>query len=222
MNTYCVDSIIWFTSSEFCNISQFFLLSCNLGWGVGFSRGRGLPPLHGRARLTKAIKRTLLSILEQAAAAHYLVSQLISKAVRNAQQYSKWNSLIWYFPVMLPYSVVMTGGRWNICPVMEKHLIPLSLSCLIWEQPLHLGHLQLRRNQRFTPWCVCMCFAVFALVCFLSNHKASPRPLATGLNYQPGKTLTYFASLQELPEASSAWYYCPSAALSKVVPAWEK
>lgn len=52
--------------------------------------------LHGRARLTKAIKRTLLSILEQASAAHYLAAQLISKAVHNAQQSSKWNSLIWY------------------------------------------------------------------------------------------------------------------------------
>lgn len=90
-------------------------------------------PLHGRARLTKAIKRTLQSILEQAAAAHYLAAQLISEAVCNAQQSSKWNSLIWYFPIMLRYGVVITGGRWNICPVMEMHLIHLSLSCLIWE-----------------------------------------------------------------------------------------
>lgn len=127
----------------------------------------GLPPLHGRARLTKAIKRTLLSILEQAAAAHYLAAQLISKAVRNAQQSSKWNSLIWYFPIMLPYSVVMTGGRWNICPLMETHLIPLSLSCLIWELPVHLGYSWLKRNQRLIVWCVCMCSSVCALVCVL-------------------------------------------------------
>lgn len=138
----------------------------NQGWGVTFSRG-GLPPLHGRARLTKAIKRTLLSILEQAAAAHYLAAQLISKAVRNAQQSSKWNSLIWYFPIMPPYSVVMTGGRWNICPIMETHLIPLSLSCLISALPVHLGHSLLRRNQRLAMWCVYMCVSVWARVCVL-------------------------------------------------------
>lgn len=133
----------------------------------------GLPPLHSRARLTKAIKRTLMSILEQAAAAHYLAAQLISKAVRNAQQSSKWNSLIWYFPIMLPYSVVMTGGRWNICPVMETHLIPLSLSCLIWEQLVHLGHSQLQRNQLFAMWCVCMCFSVSVYVFFVQLLRFS-------------------------------------------------
>lgn len=56
------------------------------------SAERGLPPclpLPGEARLTKAIKRTLRSILEQAAAAHYLAAQLISKAVHDAQQYCK-------------------------------------------------------------------------------------------------------------------------------------
>ena len=192
--------------------------------------GGGYLPLHGRARLTKAIKRTLLSILEQAAAAHYLAAQLISKAARNAQQYSKWNSLIWYFPIMLPYSVVMTGGRWNICPIMETHLIPLSLSCLIWELLVHQGHSPLQRNQRLVVWCVCMWFLclcprvrlVFVLFCFFVRLQSFSEPSATGLRYQHRKTLTYFASLQELPEASSAWYYCPSAALSKVATAREK
>lgn len=130
-----------------------------------FQQRKGVTSPERQSEKTKAIKRTLLSILEQAAAAHYLAAQLISKAVRNAQQSSKWNSLIWYFPVMLPYSVVMTGGRWNICPVMETHLIPLSLSCLIWELPLHLGHSQLQRNERFTVLCVCMRFSACALVC---------------------------------------------------------
>lgn len=163
MNRDCPYIIIWFIS---------------LGWGVSFSRERGLPPLHSRARLTKAIKRTLLSILEQAAAAHYLAAQLISKAVRNAQQSSKWNSLIWYFPIMLPYSVVMTGGRWNICPVMETHLIPLSLSCLIWELSARLGHSQPQRNQRFAVWCVCMCFPVRALVCIFVQSWSFSKALS--------------------------------------------
>lgn len=68
-----------------------------------------LAPLRRKVRLTKAIKRTLWSVLAQAAATHYPAAQLISKAVHNAQQSSKWNSLIWYFPVMLPCSVVMEG-----------------------------------------------------------------------------------------------------------------
>lgn len=141
---------------------------------MSFSRARGLPPLHGKARLTKAIKRTLLSILEQAAAAHYLAAQLISKAVHDAQQYSKWNSLIWYFPIMLPYSVVMTGGRWNICPIMETLLIPLSLSCLIWELPVHLGPSWLQRHQCLVMWCVCMCSSACALVCaFVQSQRFS-------------------------------------------------
>lgn len=66
----------------------------------------GLAPLRGKVRLTKAIKRTLWSVLVQAAATHYPAAQLISKAVHNTQQSSKWNSLIWYFPIMLPRSVV--------------------------------------------------------------------------------------------------------------------
>lgn len=206
------------------HISYFY--PSNLGSEAERERGGGggYLPLHGRARLTKAIKRTLLSILEQAAAAHYLAAQLISKAARNAQQYSKWNSLIWYFPIMLPYSVVMTGGRWNICPIMETHLIPLSLSCLIWELPVHLGHSLLQRNQRLVVRCVCMWFLCLCpfFFFFLVRSQSFSEPSATGLRYQHRKTLTYFASLQELPEASSAWYYCPSAALSKVATAREK
>lgn len=69
----------------------------------------GVAPLRGKVRLTKAIKRTLWSVLVQAAATHYPAAQLISKAVHNTQQSSKWNSLIWYFPIMLPRSVVTTG-----------------------------------------------------------------------------------------------------------------
>lgn len=57
---------------------------------------------------------------------------------------------------------------------------------------------------------------------FLVRSQSFSEPSATGLRYQHRKTLTYFASLQELPEASSAWYYCPSAALSKVATAREK
>lgn len=139
-------------------------------------------PLHGRARLTKAIKRTLQSILERAAAAHYLAAQLISKAVCNAQQSSKWNSLIWYFPVMLRYGVVITGARWNICPVMEMHLIHLSPSCLIWGAvDASRAFWRLQRNQRFfTVPCVCRCFCPRRLLsgAFVCNHEASPRPLS--------------------------------------------
>lgn len=48
-----------------------------------------LSPLRRKVRLTKAIKRTLWSVLVQAAATHYPAAQLISKAVHNAQQSSK-------------------------------------------------------------------------------------------------------------------------------------
>lgn len=127
-----------------------------------FQPSVALPSLHSKARLTKAIKRTLPSILEQAAAAHYLAAQLISKAVHNAQQSSKWNSLIWYFPVMPPHSVVMTRGRWNICPIMEMLLILLPLSCLIWELLMHLGPSRLQRNQRLL---VCRCVCMHSCLC---------------------------------------------------------
>ena len=156
-----------------------FSLQPGLRPGVQRRVGGGAtpPPLHGRARLTKAIKRTLLTILEQAAAAHYLAAQLISKAVRNAQQSSKWNSLIWYFPIMLPYSVVMTGGRWNIFPLMETHLIPLSPSCLIWELPAHRGHPPPRKKSVFSAArCVCMLLRLCPCVHFFrAPREASPR-----------------------------------------------
>lgn len=51
--------------------------------------GQDLAPLRGKVRLTKAIKRTLWSVLVQAAATHYPAAQLISKAVHNTQQSSK-------------------------------------------------------------------------------------------------------------------------------------
>lgn len=54
-----------------------------------FSRRAMTPPApRGKARLTKAIKRTLASVLAPAAA-HYLAAQWISKAVHDAQQRSK-------------------------------------------------------------------------------------------------------------------------------------
>lgn len=48
-------------------------------------------------------------------------------------------------------------------------------------------------------------FSLSALVCvFVQSWEASVRPTATGLNHQHRETLTYFASLEERPEASSA------------------
>lgn len=70
-----------------------------------------------------------------------------------------------------------------------------------------------------------MCLYVFLCLCpcvrFGAIMELLRGPSATGLNYQHRKTLTYFASLQELPKAP-AWYYCPSAALSQVATAREK
>lgn len=78
-------------------------------------------------------------------------------------------------------------GRWNICPVMETHLIPPSLSCLIWELPMHLGHSRLQRNHCFTVQCararfltlcpgVCFCAIMRSFCEAHSNWTQSSAP----------------------------------------------